>query len=247
MLRLRMDVSPFRRLSYLRRRHARRRQLARLPTGDAAPVEAILEEQSPTLLVAFGGLNRRLGMPPFEFMRLIGDMPIKRAFIRDPRQAWYHRGLPGYGDGLEGSRAAVERILATPGIERTVFVGVSAGGYAALLFGGLLGADVVLAFSPQTTIDVRALHALGDRRWDDHLRPLEKAGLLDRRWLDLTGLPPGPEYRVYFDEELELDRRHAERLKGIARLYRFGGGGHQLVQQLRDNGALGHVLQGALA
>jgi hypothetical protein len=233
------------RVGYQRRKLARRRALAKLPTGDAEPVELALDSPSQTLLVAFGGIAAQFGIPPFEFARLAGSLEVKQALIRDPRQAWYHRGLPGYGDDLMSLRDPLQAIVERSGATRTVFVGVSAGGYAALLFGSLLGADAVLAFGPQTTIDMDTLHSLGDRRWDDHLRPLRRAQLLDPDWLDLQRLPAGPA-RVYFDDTLDSDRRHAERLAGKTRLYRFGTGGHVLVRHLRDRGVLPRILRQAI-
>jgi hypothetical protein len=232
------------RLRYTRRLRARRRHLASLPTGGASPLELELDGDSTTLLLAFGGLNRGVGMPPFEFFNSVGKMPIKRAFIRDTRQAWYHRGLPGYGDTLADVRRTLEEVIASTQVERLVVTGASAGGYAAVLFGGLLQADVVLAFAPQATVDLATLHELGDYRWDDHLQPLTRAGLLDPEWLHLDHLPPG-NYRVFFDDNVKTDRLHAERLKDVARLYRFGAGGHMLVKHLRDRGALASILAAA--
>ena len=155
------------RLFYERYMRDKRRELEGLPTGDAEPLE-FSDADSDVLLVAFGGLNRQIGIPPFEFMRLTGETPVKKLFVRDPRQAWYHRGLPGYSDTLEETATVLaER---TRGAARTVVTGNSAGGYAALLFGELLGADAIVCFAPQTTLRMAALHELGDRRWDDHLR-----------------------------------------------------------------------------
>jgi hypothetical protein len=53
---------------------------------------------------------------------------------------------------------------------------------------------------------------------------------------------------VYFDETVQSDRLHAERLAGIdgVRLYRFGRGGHTLSRHLRDRGALDRLLREAL-
>jgi hypothetical protein len=240
--------SPLSRLRYARRRRARRREAAELPEGRAEPL-TFEDDPSQTLLVVFGGLNRQVGgVPPFEFMRLTGGVPVKRLFVRDPRQAWYHRGLPGIGDDLD---AVVTHLAARPygGYGRLVAVGNSAGGYAALLLGSLLEADCVLAFAPQTTIDLAELHRLGDRRWDDNLEPLAARGLLDPRFVDLRGLAYR-DARVYFDAADALDRGHAERLLGDGAAGLRGqaceGGGHDLVRTLRDRGTLTEILRSAL-
>ena len=52
-------------------------------------------------------------------------------------------------------------ILDEQDVERLVMIGSSAGGYAALAFGALLQADLVLSFSPR-----RSSTAPGWRRWE---------------------------------------------------------------------------------
>jgi pimeloyl-ACP methyl ester carboxylesterase len=212
-----------------------------------------MASESGTLLLAFGGLNRRIGIPPFEFLSLTGEIPVKRMFVRDQAQAWYHRGIAGHGSSLVEVGESLRELIAAHDVERLVVTGNSAGGYAALAFGTLLGAETVLCFAPQTTIDLAALHAMGDHRWDDNLRPLAAAGVLDPQWIDLReALAPAriadTRYEVYFDESLPTDRLHAERLLGLdgVRLYRFGRGSHHLVRTLRDAGALERILRRAI-
>jgi acetyl esterase/lipase len=212
-----------------------------------------MEADSSTLLIAFGGMYGRIGMPPFEFFSLAGAIPVKRLFVRDLHQAWYHRGMPGHGTTLTSVADSLGELLARHEVERLVVTGSSAGGYAALVFGTLLRADVVLCFAPQTVLDPGVLAAIGDHRWDAHLEPLVRERALDPRWDDLGTVLPGwtqhaSRYEVYFDESLSVDRQHVERLRGLPnlRLYRFGRGRHHLVAELRDSGALARILQRAL-
>ncbi|HEX5224860.1 MAG TPA: hypothetical protein VFW29_07005, partial [Solirubrobacteraceae bacterium] len=128
-----------------------------------------LDVESDTLLIAFGGMNQRIGIPPFEFFAAAGDIPVKRMFVRDLSQAWYHRGVPGAGADLMSVHELLAKTVAQHRVKRLVTAGGSAGGYAALVFGTLLGADTVLCFSPQTTLDMSELARMGDHRWDDHL------------------------------------------------------------------------------
>jgi pimeloyl-ACP methyl ester carboxylesterase len=209
-----------------------------------------MRSSSSTLLIAFGGLRGRMGVLPFEFFRATGGIPVKRLFVRDLRQAWYHRGMPEHGTTLTDVARALEDVLARQHVERLVVAGNSAGGYAALVFGTLLGADAALCFAPQTTLDLDELAAMGDDRWDEYLRPLAAANALDPSWVDLArALPPArradTRYRVFFDDSLPVDRAHAERLRGLegARLYRFGHGRHHLVTSMRDSGVLQRLLQ----
>jgi acetyl esterase/lipase len=212
-----------------------------------------MDSDSRTLLLAFGGMNLRIGMPPFEFLSQTGDIPVKRLFVRDFNQSWYHRGMPGYGDSLISVSESLREMLADHELDRLVVAGASAGGYAALVFGTLLGADTVLCFSPQTILDLDVLDRMGDHRWDEQLKPLIAHHALDRSWVDLRSALAlahngHTRYRVYFDDSAAADRAHAERLLRVpeTRLYRFGRGDHMLVRNLRDSGALARILQSAL-
>jgi hypothetical protein len=71
------------------------------------PLSFDLGSDSTTLLVAFGGMAGQLGMPPFEFFKATGGIPVKRLFVRDLHQAWYHRGIPGHGDTLVDAAASL--------------------------------------------------------------------------------------------------------------------------------------------
>jgi len=212
-----------------------------------------MASDSRTLLIAFGGLAGELGMPPFEFFGATGGLPVKRLFVRDPRQAWYHLGIIGHGRTIESVAESLKKLIARYDVGRLVVTGNSMGGYAALMFGTLLGADTVLCFSPQTVVDLDILAQMNDHNWDRRLGELAAANALDPRWLDLSrALPPvrhsDTQYQIYFDDTYRVDRLHAERLRGIegVRLYRFGKGGHHLAHALRESGALEQVLRRAL-
>ncbi|HEX5224514.1 MAG TPA: hypothetical protein VFW29_05235 [Solirubrobacteraceae bacterium] len=217
------------------------------------PIKLVENDSSTTLLVAFGGMRGEFGMPFFEFSTLTENFQVKRLFLRDLRQAWYHRGMPGHGDSLLDVAAALRRLVDAQQPERLIVAGNSAGGYAALVFGTLLGAERVLCFSPQTVIDPDELAAIGDHRWDDRVEAVLQARALDRTWADLrTALGPArvtdTRYELYFGDGDLLDRAHAERLAGVdgMRLYRMGEGEHFVVRKMRNSGALEHVLRRAL-
>jgi pimeloyl-ACP methyl ester carboxylesterase len=241
-------------LRYLTRRlqgRARSLHLRHLHHGGLS-LRLELDSDSPAMLMTFGGLGRQGAQPSFEFAGVTSALPVKRAFVRDPYQTWYHRGLARRGASIEGTAEALAELTARHGVGRLVTAGNSAGGYAALLFGTLLGAAEVHAFAPQTVLDPAVLEEWADRRWEHLLRPLAARDGLEQRWVDLRRALPearhgGTRYRVYFDETIRLDRLHAERLAGIEglRLYRFGRGGHSLVRQLRDCGALERLLLAA--
>jgi hypothetical protein len=230
-----------------------RRGVGRAFENPALPYVADMSGSSRTLLIAFGGLQGELGMPVFEFFKSTRDIPVKRLFVRDLRQSWYHGGLAGDDATLTDATDSLRELVAREDVDRLVTVGNSAGGYAAMVFGTLLGADTVLSFSPQTVLDLGSWLAMKDGRWERQLRPLVEVDALDARWTDLrTALPrqrsADTRYEIFFDERHRLDRLHAERLAGVdgVRLYRFGRGGHMLSLSLRRSGGLDRLLRRAL-
>lgn len=59
----------------------------------------------------------------------------------------------------------LDGVLKSLGTRKTIFCGNSMGGYAALMFGYLMGVDKIIAFSPQTTINTKWLILNNDFRW----------------------------------------------------------------------------------
>jgi pimeloyl-ACP methyl ester carboxylesterase len=230
-----------------------RRGFRRAVDDPAVPLSLDMGRDSHTLLIAFGGMRGQIGMPPFEFFKATGGIPVKRLFVRDLRQAWYHRGIPDVGATVTEVAEALERLIAHHDVDRTVVAGNSAGGYAALLFGTLLGVDTALCFAPQTVLDLDTLATMDDHRWDDQIRELVAAGALETRWADLRHALPqarraDTSYEIYYDDSFEVDRVHAERmteLEGV-RLQRLQGGAHGIARDMRETGELERVLRRAL-
>jgi pimeloyl-ACP methyl ester carboxylesterase len=108
--------------------------------------------ESETAIVAFSSHGTRADR--FHFFRLGEFVPdASKLLVRDPADSWYNAGLPGAGDTVEEIAAAIEAELAAMGARRAIAVGSSMGAYAAILFGCLIGAERVVAQSPQTLLD----------------------------------------------------------------------------------------------
>jgi hypothetical protein len=215
-----------------------------------------LAAPSETMVVAFGGLTMSVGgIPPFEFFRVLNDVaPVKKLFLRDLSQSWYHRGVEGFAPDIAGVEAGIREIVERAAPRRLVTIGASAGGYAALLFGRLLGADEVHAFGPQTFISpgLRARHL--DRRWPKLWRSLILSGRYQPRYGDLYRVfrrTPSQDARVvvHYCPSDRLDSAHAKRLgrHPEVELRAHDGGGHFLVQHLRDSGRLQPLLRSLLS
>jgi pimeloyl-ACP methyl ester carboxylesterase len=202
------------------------------------------------LYIMFGGIVGGMGMPPFEFMRTGRLLPHSKVFIRDPYQAWYQRGLPGIGTSCTDVAEYLSGLIKASDAREVVFVGNSMGGFAALLFCGLLECGRAIAFSPQTFISAERRKATGDNRWAaqverTHLHQGGVGSVYDIGHL-LTEKNCGLDADIYVSRHDRLDVVHARALAGFAgvSVYEFDEGGHQLVAHLRDAGMLARILDG---
>jgi len=210
---------------------------------------AVMEVLSgaPVLAVAFGGINHGIGIgvPPFEFLRSLSAQGCDAVFLRDVSQAWYQYGIDGVSTDVMGLAHWLE--ARRRGYRRTVAIGNSMGGYAALLFGCLAGFDLIIAFSPQTTIALPDLSVLGDRRWQ---ALIERGGLrsTDHRHHDVRNAmsrsgPADQASLLFFGASSREDRAHAMRLAGErgCHLFAVRDSQHQAVRVLRDTGILARL------
>lgn len=224
--------------------------------GDSDGILRDLDSDSPVLAITFGGLVMRMGLiPPFEFFRILSDSAAaKKLFIRDHQQAWYHKGVRGAAADIEGLERAIRSIVAEVNPAKTVMLGTSAGGYAALLFGRLLAVDEVHAFSPQTFISPGLRSQYGDERWPERWPALVNSDAYQREYGDLCELYrriPSQETRfvIHYSGGDRLGGIHAERLGDWSEveLRKYEMEGHNVVVHLRERGELQQLLRGLLA
>lgn len=211
--------------------------------------------KSNTMLIAFGGISGGLSIPIFEFFNITSDVPVKKIFIRDLNQAWYHNGIPNVGKDIDEIAAWLKTKITKQGIKRVVMMGSSAGGYAALLFGTLLEVDQVFAFAPQTFLDSYNRSVYRDKRYQQENTQLyawleqnkSKYHYLDlKKILSKSSLKT--ELNIYYCENTRLDKYHAYHLKDCKNvtLYSYPEGGHSIVKWLRDQGKLTEIISNAV-
>jgi hypothetical protein len=161
------------------------------------------------LLIAFGGMAGRLGIPPFEFFNVTRHLDVNRVYLRDLSQTWYHAGLPGVSESIDDTACFLRSKIAESGSKRVVVVGNSAGGYAAILFGVLIGADMIHAFSPHTS-----LHN------PDHIRSVKRLLFVQKNFADkyfdlsnlLTTKSMSSRIHIYYNSGNAIDTTHAVHL-----------------------------------
>ena len=87
----------------------------------------------------------------FNFWHAGHELDENLIFVNSPSNDWYLSGVPGLGHGFEDTAAAMARWAEALAVSRTVAIGTSMGGFAAIRYGSSLGADV-LAFSTDAVI-----------------------------------------------------------------------------------------------
>ncbi|MEM9952034.1 MAG: hypothetical protein AAF846_10560 [Chloroflexota bacterium] len=221
------------------------------------PKQVIIQDyetasDSNTLLIAFGGISGGLEMPVFEFFNITSSLATKRLFVRDLEQAWYQNGLPAIASDVDGVLAYLRQEITEANVKRTVIVGNSAGGYAALLFGHLLEVDTVLSFAPQTFLTRWLKWRHRDTRWREQHRNLWQTNQSARKYRNLRPiLRHGngvTHYHVTYCKTHRTDRIHAEHLQGTPQLSLHGTsvGGHRVIAWLKEQGLLYSLLETAI-
>lgn len=113
-------------------------------------------KKSKNIIICFGGMAQKFGqMMPFEFMRYLSGIydDVDMCFYVDQHQCWYHNGLKGITSNINKTVKYIKSIIDSNAYDKIIFMGVSAGGYASILFGSLCGATHVVSFIPQTVLE----------------------------------------------------------------------------------------------
>ncbi|MCR2805453.1 lysophospholipase [Paenibacillus soyae] len=213
-------------------------------------------KDSDTLLITFCGRGALTDgpetLPPFEFFRSTQSMGVNRMIIRDAKKAWYHKGLSNISDveNFDQVVTYLEDIIPVHRFKKILVMGLSMGGYAAILFGLLTRFNVTVhAFGPQTYIDIDKKEYPDELSW---IIPILKEipSEVPREYLDLRNiflekakrLPhKNNEYHIYYGTP---DRAYAERLSGFEKvhLHEYDINVHNITGYFRNRGELTDVL-----
>ena len=116
--------------------------------------ELKIKNNSDRLIVSFGGcLQHFREKQTFEFYNFLNKhFPSHdKYFFIDKYFKWYNYGIDGISSNIYQTVKYLKSIISD--YKEVLFVGTSAGGYAAILFGSILDVNTVLAFIPQTIIE----------------------------------------------------------------------------------------------
>tara|TARA_B100000886_G_scaffold277597_1_gene201582 strand:+ start:580 stop:1221 length:642 start_codon:yes stop_codon:yes gene_type:complete len=117
----------------------------------------IIKNNSENLIICFGGMALKMGgILPFEFLNYLSKTFQKNTdlyFYIDKNQCWYHKGIDGITNNIDDTVLYLNSIIKKSNYKKILFMGVSAGGYASILFGSLCNVSSVIAFIPRTKLD----------------------------------------------------------------------------------------------
>lgn len=193
------------------------------------------------LIIAFSGLYHGLSMPIFEFKKVLQKFDVNIIFLKDHYQMWYFNGIKNYSKNLEETVILLASIIKKINPTKVITLGVSLGGFAAILYGNLLEVDSIIAFSPQTFIDKENRLMYEDDRWKDKINKLYKQ-ISNHKYFDLLNLEnKNQKIDIAYGIRDKFDKYHAERMKqtNIIRV----DGDHIVVKKMRNNGELDKLIQ----
>ena len=108
------------------------------------------------LIISFAG-NAVVygGVPQLEFVNSLNKIypNCDKLFYLDKTSRFYINGIPTISKSIEETTQYISSKIKD--YKKVCFIGTSAGGYASILYGSLLNIDYVLAFIPQTNLEIR--------------------------------------------------------------------------------------------
>lgn len=214
--------------------------------GSILHLKADISEKQPPMCLFFGGMGNA-GVPaPFSFVNMTKNMlDVERIYLRDLDRAWYHAGLRGITENISETALFLQSKIEEIKPKKIVTVGNSMGGYAAILFGVLLKADVVHAFVPNTLIDgtapisykelLQKLHENYDNTFYDLKKVMEPSGYQG-------------EVNIFYDCTFPKDTKHANNLANFenVRFHTYEEGKHQVIKILKETGQLKKIILNSL-
>jgi hypothetical protein len=206
------------------------------------------------LIIAFTGFHGGLNVPVFDFLGATGMMSASRILLRDPLQLLYLKGCRPDEPSFDRLLRRLRREIESLGARHVSCVGTSGGGFAAMLFGHLLGVDRVHAFAP--TVAGSVLLSMKRRDWaqlKQRTAPLHLLLELTHPWmwkyLDLKKLLSEwngrTEFTVHVCGDNPGDMSRVERLRGAphVRIEAHPCRTHQVAKYLIRSGKLLEVFE----
>ncbi|WP_067148932.1 hypothetical protein [Pseudotamlana agarivorans] len=212
-------------------------------------IEIHQHKSSDVVIVAFGGIKNNIGIPIFEFFNMMKNKPCTKIFVRDIKQSWYHKGIDTAKDILETKSLLKELITSIESEnKKVIFIGNSAGGYAAIIFGVLLSVDRVLAFAPQTFLGKWKRLILREKRWISATKSLAYHNNNPKYFFDLAQFFKkvpinNTKVEIFYATDSVMDMKHYSNIrKQPLTFHLYPKGKHNLIKKLKEEGVLKNIL-----
>jgi len=175
------------------------------------------EPASKQLLIVFTGMAREAGgIPLMDFYKLVTDnFKINVIYMRDHDRLGFLDGIKEMGGSYESTIEGLRELKTLMGIDRLMIIGLSTGGFTAVLYGLELGAERVAGYGAPTAFteafvanDQRSRNVAARLRKQFPDRPHDLRPLLENH-------PNPPKVDLHYGELMLHDRRHAEHLSGL--------------------------------
>jgi len=204
----------------------------------------------PGILKTLARVKQKIGIQtrPFEFVHSFQERHCDVIFLRDRYRAYYHSGVKGVGRNVDEVAGFLNDFIGQGRYRLVVTLGHSMGGYASLLFASKVDADICIAISAQTFLDLENIARYGDYRYHDEKKRLYRSKHQSPVYYDLRNYflskthasdRKSCTYCLFYGENDRLDRIHATRMTGIGHpfhIYEVKGAGHNTAREMRDSG-----------
>lgn len=208
----------------------------------------LVEKGNDKLTIAFAGLPLGLFEVRHDFYKFTSGDGCSKIFCKDVQLLWYQKGLDTNLNSVPAVRSKLQEIVNEINPTKVTCIGLSAGAYAALLFGSLLGADVVHAFGPQTFLsrELREQYGIGYQWWGAEMEVVyEKAP--DQTYYDLRPFLMSntkTRFLLHVGERCEIDQKYASHLRDVpgVEILEYDTAEHSPAAYLKREGRLAQVL-----
>lgn len=211
-------------------------------------VKEEFEPKSDVLVIAFHSFFADAIDPnKFEWENSTGVIssivPFKKLFIKHDDCTWWQtefKGLDGYGPHVLAKfiNEEIEKSKA----KRVLTMGLSMGGYGAILFGCLCKADLAMAISPQTYLTGHRYKKNNlvekFKPYDINIEETDLKVVLERYNNNFT------QYNIYFGEHNSTDKNMAERISSCngVKLFPIDSSKHTVAKPMISSGLFKEIL-----
>lgn len=175
---------------------------------------------------------------------LYKHLKFKKIRLCDHKKSWYHTTFPDVeGYGPYALSKFLKRKIYLANVNNTMFMGLSMGGYGAILLGSILKPDKVVAFSPQA-------YLTKGRYKKANLHEKFKGFDIDENITDLKNVLENSknnktEYHIYYALYNDFDVDHAGRISHIKNVFLHGveSSNHTVTRELVKDGTVGEIIK----